>query len=422
MTQSGIYTNSPRQDQVQRPFTAHMATASRIRIAVPYFTRDSEILQAAARGAKVELLVGLNKSTNPSALRRVLDSPNCVVRYFTDGFHAKVFLFDGVVMLGSANLTEGGMASNREAVLVLDQPGDEDRILDIELFFAQVWDSAEVLTLQVFKQFRDAWDKASRLSNPDTPFQVLRDVEPPTVLSGSGHKSAEQHYLSDLQKSIYEEYSPAFADVSGVLRDRGVRRPEFAELGLAVETNRFLNWVRLEHAIGDASWQEAPLRPEAERRRIVESLAEQWISTTTPHIPDDYFQLLSELRKVMATPESIRASDHDQLAHALICVHAFKQQLRFTKGGEEALPTKFWKLNQGDLLRVQNSLIYLVHGSDDFAERICGVLYDQRYKLGAFGRFCALELVGTLKPEQVPPINGRMAKALRFLGFDVRAA
>ncbi len=421
MTHSGIYTNSPGQDQVLRPYSAHMATASRIRIAVPYFTRESEVLQAAARGAKVELLVGLNRSTNPSALRRVLDAPNCLVRYFTDGFHAKVFLFDGVVMLGSANLTEGGMASNREAVLVLDQLGDEDRILDIELFFAQVWDSAEVLTNEVWNQFKAAWDKATRLGNPDAPFQVLRDVEPPTVLFGSGHKSAQQHYLSDLQKSIYEEYSPAFAEVSAVLRDRGLRRPEFVDLGLAFETNRFLNWVRLEHAVGDVSWQEALLLSEDDRRHMVGSLAEQWVSTTNPHIPDDYFQLLSELQAVMATPESIRASDHEQLAHALICVHAFKQQLRFTKGGEEALPTKFWKLNQDDLLRVQSSLIYLVHGSDDFAERICAVLYDQKYKLGAFGRFCALELVGTLKPEQVPPINGRMAKALRFLGFDVRA-
>ncbi|MFP3678428.1 phospholipase D family protein [Pseudomonas sp. SIMBA_041] len=420
MTNSGIYTNSPGQDQVLRPYSAHMAKASRIRIAVPYFNRDTEILQAAARGAKIELLVGLNKITNPSALRRVLNAPNCLVRYFTDGFHAKVLLFDGVVMLGSANLTEGGMASNREAVLVLDQPGDEDRILDIELFFAQVWDSAEVLTNEVFNQFKGAWEKASRLGNPDVPFQALRDVEPPTVLSGSGHKSAQQYYLSDLQKSN-ENYRHAFTEVSDVLRDRGLRRPEFTELGLEVETNRFLNWVRLEHAVGEASWQEAPQRLEADRRQMVVHLAEQWVATTSPHIPDDYFQLLTELRRVMATPESIRNSDHDQLAHALICVHAFKQQLRFTKGGEEALPTKFWTLNQGDLQRVQNSLIYLVHGTDNFAERICAVLYDQRYKMGAFGRFCALELVGTLKPEQAPPINGRMAKALRFLGFDVRA-
>ncbi|RON96506.1 hypothetical protein BK672_08045 [Pseudomonas fluorescens] len=418
---SVIYTNSPGQDQVLRPYSIHMAMASRISIAVPYFTREFEILQAAARGANVKLLVGLNRSTNPSALRRVLDAPNCSIRYFTDGFHAKVFLFDGVAMLGSANLTEGGMSSNREAAVVFDQPGDEERVLHLEIFFAQVWDSAEVLTQQVFNQFRDAWDKASRLGSPDAPFQLLRNVEPPSVLADSGKKSARQYFLSNLQKSIYEQYRPAFAEVADVLRKRELPRPEFVELDLAVETNRFLNWVRLEHAIGDASWQEAPLRAEKDRRYVIEGFLEQWVNTTSPHIPDDYFQLLAELRRVMGTPESIRASNHEQIAHALICVHAFKQQLRFTLGGEEALPTKFWELNHWDLPRVQNSLINLVHGTDDFAERICAVLYDRNQKLGGFGRFCALELVGTLKPEQVPPINGRMAKALRYLGYNVQA-
>ncbi|MFO6317703.1 hypothetical protein ACLBWD_15775 [Pseudomonas aeruginosa] len=84
----------------------------------------------------------------------------------------------------------------------------------------------------------------------------------------------------------------------------------------------------------------------------------------------------------------------------------------------------FWLISarpREDLGRVQDTLIYLIHGHEEFAARIGSVLYDPKYKLASFGRFCALELVGTLKPEQVPPINGRMAKALRFLGFDVRA-
>ncbi|MBV4469934.1 phospholipase D family protein [Pseudomonas siliginis] len=421
MGSSIIYTNSSGQDQVQKPYTAYMARASRIRIAVPYFTRELEIMQAAARGASIELLVGLNRITNPSALRRVLDTPNCSVRYFTDGFHAKIFLFDDVAMLGSANLTEGGISSNREAVVVFDQLGDEERMLSLEIFFAQVWESAEVLTQQVFKQFRDAWDKASRLGSPDAPFQVLRDVEPPSVLAGSEKKSARQYFLSNLQKSIYEQYRPAFAEVSEMLHNRGSQRAEFVGFDPAFETNRFLNWVRLEHAVGDASWQDAPLRSEKDRRHLVGSFVEHWISTTTPHIPEDYFQMLAQLQRVMGKPESISASSQEQLAHALICVHAFKQQLRFTLGGEEALPEKFWELNHGNLLRVKSSLINLVHGDDDFAERICSVLYDQRCKIGGFGRFCALELVGTIKPEQVPPINGRMAKALRYLGYDVLA-
>jgi hypothetical protein len=49
------------------------------------------------------------------------------------------------------------------------------------------------------------------------------------------------------------------------------------------------------------------------------------------------------------------------------------------------------------------------------------VLNDPKVKLGLFGFFCALELYGTVKPDDCPPMNGRMAKALRYLGFDVKA-
>ena len=58
------------------------------------------------------------------------------------------------------------------------------------------------------------------------------------------------------------------------------------------------------------------------------------------------------------------------------------------------------------------TLAYLIHGSGDFAPRLHDVLYDARMKLGLFGFFCALELFGTVKPEDCPPMNGRMAKAL----------
>lgn len=50
------------------------------------------------------------------------------------------------------------------------------------------------------------------------------------------------------------------------------------------------------------------------------------------------------------------------------------------------------------------------------------ILYDADMKFVMFGYFCALELYGTLKLEDCPPINGRMAEALRYLGYDVRGA
>ena len=62
---------------------------------------------------------------------------------------------------------------------------------------------------------------------------------------------------------------------------------------------------------------------------------------------------------------------------------------------------------------------YWAHGGGDFAERLHDVLYDRAMKLALFAESCALELYGTIKPQDFPPINGRIVKALRYLGFDV---
>jgi len=102
-------------------------------------------------------------------------------------------------------------------------------------------------------------------------------------------------------------------------------------------------------------------------------------------------------------------------------LHAFTEQQRHVKGGWRALPDAFWALNDGDVYRVRRSLVTLLHGEGDFVERLHDMLYGPD-KVAMVGKFTALELYGTIKPEECPPLNGRMAKALRFLGFDVMAA
>ena len=103
-------------------------------------------------------------------------------------------------------------------------------------------------------------------------------------------------------------------------------------------------------------------------------------------------------------------------------LHAFTEQSRFVKGGWDQLPLVFWKRNANDTERVKSELSNLLYGTGDFIERLHDLLYARGTPLFLFGRFCALELYGTINPDHFPPMNGRMAKALRYLGFDVKGA
>lgn len=417
-----VLTNGPAKDYVLSAYRVLLETASVLRLAAPYFNRSDEIIQAARRGATVQLLVGLNSATHPGELAKVFAEPNCTVHYFTDGFHSKIFLGDdSLAMVGSANLTQGGLVQNREATITLDQPHDESRIAALQLHFAELWDDAAILTPAELSKFRVIWESAKKLPSADSLFDMgLVPVEPTNVLVGSEKKSPQRLFLADMQKLIYSQYMPAFREVASLLESGGYRRPELASLDISAETNRFLNWCRLTLIPDDETWKEAPALDAAARLSKLVPIAQEWLDTVEPRIDVDYVYSQGTLHKVFGSPEAIAQSSQEELTEGLLQVHAFSELLRFTRGGLAQLPLAFWRDNSSDVARVKASLTHLLYGKEDFAVRICDMLWSENYRLSKIGKFCSLELVGMIKPHEAPPINSRMAKSLKFLGHDVR--
>lgn len=419
-----VYSNGPTKDFVINPFKRLAARASRLHLAAPFFTAHELVLEAVRQGKIVQLLVGLNAATSPASLQAVHSVPNLAVRYLTHRFHAKIFVFDDTALLGSSNLTDGGLFSNREATICLDQSDDLDAIEDVRALFHELWDAAAVLTDEKLRLFQQTCDTIRRQSfDPDALIEkAIGRVEPPNINVASLTKSRERVFLEDLRRQVYEQYRPSFDEVSRLLADNGLRRPELDTLGLAHETNRFLNWIRLTYVAGEDAWRSAPPRSQDGRRVEILRFGEEWKDVPNSRVEPEYAHWLNRVLKVFGSKESIAAASKDELTNALMSVHAFVEQLRFVQGGAASLPAHFWNTNGQDVERVKRSLSYLIHDGGEFISRLHDVLYDPARKIRNFGYFCALELFGTLKPQECPPMNGRMAKALRFLGFEVRAA
>lgn len=418
-----IFSNGPNKDFVLNPFKQLLIKAPAAYLAAPYFTMPDPILEAVRAGVAIQLIIGLNPATKPDAVAKLMGVPNLAVRYFTSRFHAKLYIFGGEeVLLGSSNLTDGGMVSNREAVIALDATADSDAVEEARALFAELWEAAQVLTPDKLTKFKNAWNAvAQKLPSPDTIIEeAVGKAEPININVASHTKTREQIFLQDLRRQVYEEYRPAFMEVASVLDGSSLRRADFVGHDLFTETNRFLNWVRLTYALGEEAWQNAPLRSKAERESMVRGLGALWRTTDNHKVPADYFDRLSKLRHVFGTAESIQLASEEELTQGLMGNHAFLEQLRFVKGGLEMLPKAFWSANGKDHAKVRRSLSHLLHGPGDFIERLHDQLYSAKWKLGYFGYFCALELFGTIKPGECPPLNGRMAKALRFLGHNVR--
>lgn len=419
---SRIFSNGPNKDYIINPFFHLSAGSSRLHLAAPYFTQAEPIIEAAKKGKSVQLLVGLNEATSPQALRKIHEVTGIAIRYLTSRFHAKIYIFDNAALLGSANLTDGGLRANREAVITLDREEDADALDEVRALFIELWEAGQVLTREKLDTFEKTYNELRRKSpNAEKEIEAaLGQVQPHNINVASYEKSSERVFLETLRQEVYEQYRPAFSEVTAILEEHGFRRPDLADVGIENETNRFLNYVRLTHVIGDEAWQTAPLRSAEERRKEIMHYALEWVQAANNKVPEDYAAWLRTVKRAFGTREAMMAANKQQIMKGLMSLHAFIEQLRFVKGGQRNLPTEFWKANNDDLDRVKSTLTYLLHGSGDFIQRFHDVLYDQSIKLKRFGYFCALELYGTIKPDECPPMNGRMAKALRFLGFDVK--
>jgi len=91
---------------------------------------------------------------------------NLGVKYYNnEGFHAKLFLFGlprnkTSIILGSSNLTGGGVRTNVEANLLLEGTGSEGVIADIVEFFENVFRTAEKLKSEVIEDYRATCERS----------------------------------------------------------------------------------------------------------------------------------------------------------------------------------------------------------------------------------------------------------------------
>ncbi len=131
--------------------------AERVRVAVA-FVKGSGLVTAPAleqlmlRGTEVRLIAGVDfQLTDLSAIER-FDRPPSAARIYLSGqpaeriaFHPKVYLIesrqDAVAIVGSSNLTGGGLLNNLEANLVLRGSRDDPVIARVREFHDKLWSS-----------------------------------------------------------------------------------------------------------------------------------------------------------------------------------------------------------------------------------------------------------------------------------------
>lgn len=410
-----IFTNAPKQRLVTENFFSWSAHgASSAQIACPFFTRIEPIeILWGQKCRDISVIVKLCETTSPKALDAIRNLTDVRVRYFTsNAFHAKFYIVGRTALIGSANMTDGGMRTNRELSIAITD--EDEEFSELPAFFDELWNAANVLTDTAYEAFAK-WHAA--VSTPQLPpMSGVDEASPPTVNVATWRDDRERTYLQTFRRRYYETLVPIHRKIAEWYRQDGRHQPLFFDLPAAYEIDRFLNWCKLTQTTEETLY-ENPLRSEEDSKALVGRLIDEWMTTDNPFVDEHRPESLNALMNLFDSDETLRSADFPTIVDAIEGCAAFHDQLRFTKGGLEPLKAQFREMN--DVERVKDTFSYLVFGKQEFVQRIYDCIHDPKRKLIRFGESCVFELFGWVNDLGVPPLNGRTIKAFRYLGFDV---
>jgi len=419
----GLYTNrGSRSDFIINAFYHFAKSGSSLKIASAFFTDEKTIDEILKRECTVRLVIRLGFPTSPKALRSIVTKENVQIRYFTDkSFHSKLYIFgDRAALIGSANLTKAAFLSNQEIMMVV--PMEDPRFDELAVLFNEYWEDAKVLTskdIDEYESIYNSYDAASSsIYNMDeNVIKHFGKVVSHNIRRDKEKVSKEDVFLEDYRKT-YQESLSAFNVIRDCYNNIGKRKIPKDCVPLRIEIDSFISFVRDKHAQGD-KWFQAPIIEGEEKKDLINKLIEKWHYTPWPYfekniVEENYPRIL----EVFSSKDSIKSSSNDTLFSALCVIHSFVERLRFYPGGLPTLKEEFFSKNERN--KINNSLSYLIFGKDDIIQRMCNLIFVGEYKLNEFGRANVQELIGWLNKEELPVINGRTTKVLRYFGFDIR--
>lgn len=419
----GVFANrTEKADFVSNAFLTSEAEGLDVYIAVAFFTEPTVVLRLLELKCNVWLVVRLGFPTSPHALEKVMGHPNLKLRVYTSrSFHPKLYIFgDQKALVGSANLTHAAITSNQEVVVSVEQ--SDPRFAELASIFQSYWDDAEVPTEAQLKLYKELYRQFER--HDDAADLLARDAAdrlgntaPRNINRGEKKRSGQSLFVSHFRKA-YQEGVAAFNIVRNIYQSTGYRKAPEDKIPLRIEIDSFISFVRETEAVGE-SWRSAPFRTEAEQGSIIRALIDKWQVIPWPHFEQRIVGLnYPRLKRTFGSVQSIADASDEELFDALATLHSFHDRFRFFDGGLSTWRRYFPTCN--DPTRTRQSLAYLVFGTEDIVERMANMVFDPQRKLSEFGQANVQELIGWCNREELPILNGRTTKVLRFFGSKVR--
>lgn len=423
LVMKGVFANRNGQDDfIGSEISRRASDQKDVYIATAFFTEADLVEKLLNNGSQVLMVVRLGFPTSPAALEKIRQHQNLQLRVYTGhSFHPKLYIFGNeTALVGSANLTRAALLSNQEVVVSID--ASDHRFAELTTIFEGYWDEAEVLTDAQLNVYKEIFKQIDKIDNQvemlgKKVLDLLGDTAPSNITRDKKKASQKTLFLSSFRKT-YQESVAAFNIVRKTYEATGYRKASEEKIPLRLEIDSFISFVREKFASNEL-WRSGPIRSAQEQEKEISKYIEMWREVRWPFFENDIVEVsYPRFRRVFDSRESIMASNDSNLFDALTTLHSFGDRYRFFEGGMPTWKAQFPTFN--DSQRTRETLAYLVHGKGELVERMANAIYHRDYKLVEFGQANVQELIGWKNREELPIINSRTTKVLRFFGSDVR--
>ncbi len=383
-------------------------------IAVAYFTDSGFIKKLVEHSCKVWIVVLLDYPTDATRLKELLSLPDVYVRYFTKGFHPKLYIYgNDIAFVGSSNLTDKGLVTNLE--LNVSIPSDDPEFDVLKEIFHEIWEDAQVLTSDIIDRYSQIISHMYTAHNK-TEREITEKIGSVTPSGGvrpPESKSKLQEFTESYLKR-YQIFLGEFEKLKIIYEALGNRKFSEQELPLRIEIDQFLSWIRETKARGD-SFQNVLIKTGKDLSDYVSLQINEFISSDFQYINLVAREKYPKIKKNFSSIEKIDSLTTEEMIDTLFVVHAFIERLRFYVGGKETLKEEFLKENT--ISNIKNTIKYLLFGKKMYVERIADCIFDPNYRLKYFGQSCVQETYGWANNTETPICNERTLKSMQWLGF-----
>ncbi|MGO9865349.1 MAG: phospholipase D-like domain-containing protein [Terriglobales bacterium] len=405
---------------------SHLANkADKIYVGVAYLSCAEPVASWLKRGVPVRLVVALQPPTDPRVIRSLVSSfpIELEAKFYSDGFHSKLFIFfrkgkPFSAQVGSSNLTGGGLHSNLETNVILGEP---KQLKDLAGHFNNMWENGGVLEPADIDRYQERCDQIAqeivRINQKQRKGRIIRPkvsgktgAPKPTPRPG-GTNGPILPIKVCKEARDYLQFWKSVDDVVKTIEP--VSRQEFPKMPLYLSVDHFWHWVV--RVWDQKGLNQIASNPKTRADRLPSLFEEYaaWYKGSPGYESSVANRNSNHLRKILAKNR----------LHALtkpLARSAYREELQSARMRAKRFGADKTFIISNSLSDIKRAFNYLLWSEDDIPKRISSLLPRGPYHLKEFGKANVQELIGWVRPDEMPIRNNKADKAVEMLGYRFR--